>query len=366
MKSQEVIQHNESSPEFQATKSSDIPQIIDLLQGFDYPFGEDHYRWKYLQCPWDSVSIVSKIETDVIAHQGFIIRPFLINNQQILLGLSGDSLVRADRRRKGLFSQLYEVARQSASDKDVQHTWGFPNKYTLPYALKTNTKIIGWLPLYLKILHTKPVIQRLSKSSVLPHLSGVLSLFFRSRSVTPPKTIKVKEVTSYPDSLDLLWDRVLADPRRQFQNIGLRTKKYLEWRFRSCPDREYRFIVANDQEGELRGYIVLRELDIDNLRVGAIMDIFHAPFDQETSTALISYAHEYFIKTDVDMIGCVLSDTPTCIPKTLRKHGFHRFIKRFNPRPWIAAIRPYPDSPVTPSLTDSRQWYITWAENDVF
>lgn len=357
---------NSSSFSYQPSKVSDIPQIIDIIQGFEYPFDSDHYKWKYLDCPWGSISVTCKSGTDIIGHAGNSIRPYLINNKNALIGLNSDGIVHNEYRRKGILLKIEDICQKEAVNKDVHYFFSFPNHITFPYTIKYGYDFIGYVPLYLKILNMKKVINLFSESAILPHFNGIFSFLFRSKKITSPQTIETREVTHYPDSLDLLWDKVISDSTRQFQNIGLRTKKYLEWRFRSCPDRKYRFIIANDIEGNLRGYMVLRELDVKSLKEGAIIDIFHAPNDKEVSTALISYAHEHFINADVDLIACLLSDTKTCIPQVLRKFGFMRFLKRFNPRPWPAVILKIPICNENFSITNQREWYLTWADNDVF
>jgi len=127
------MNNNVSSFDIKLSKFSNIPQIIDLIKGFEYPFSKEHYEWKYLQCPWDSVSIICEIENEVIGHCGNSIRPFLIKNQQRLLGLNADAIIKKDYRRKGVLSKIEPVIRQEGSKKGVEYNYAFPNVYTFPF-----------------------------------------------------------------------------------------------------------------------------------------------------------------------------------------------------------------------------------------
>ena len=135
--------------------SSDIPKIILLLQGFEYPFGEAHYRWKYQHCPWDSVAVVAESKGDIIGHFGHIFRPFWILNQQVQVGLTVDLIVQEEYRGKGVFSEMSHISLQMAAEKKVDFLYGFPNELSLPRNVKLNAKNMGYLPFYVKIINSK-------------------------------------------------------------------------------------------------------------------------------------------------------------------------------------------------------------------
>ena len=209
MKLKKSFDYNILDFDYLESKFSDISKIIDLIQGFEYPFDEEHYKWKYLYCPWGSVSIISKTKDIITGHNGCIIRPFILKNQQTLLGLNSDGIIHEDYRRKGTFSKIEQVTRQHAAEKGVRYNYGFPNKFSFPFSLTVGYENIGYLPIYIKIVHINTVTKRMFKSLFAPFYSKALSLLFYSRFVAYPDTIKVKEVIDYPDSLDQLWDKCL-------------------------------------------------------------------------------------------------------------------------------------------------------------
>ncbi len=352
--------------EVYSSKRAELARIVELIQEFDYPFGVEHFDWKYFQGPWDSISISAKVEDNIIGQLGLIIRPYMIDGQQTFISLSADAIVREDLRGLGVYSSLHTKARQETILKAIKYNLAFPNKNTYQAGLKIGYSNMGWIPVYLKILNLKKVLEVLNKPRLGTFANSTQSLLFRKKSVKISDSIDLKEVEVYPTTLDKLWQEVLNDPDKRFQNIGFRTKKFLEWRFGKCPDRTYHFVTATDPSGKLRGYIVYIKAAVEGLEEGVIVDIFHTPFDVEACNALVSSATEYFIDADMDIIGYLWSDTPSCIPKCLKKFGFRRFVKRFNPRPWAVFLRDTALKPIAPSLLDPKKWFISWADCDVF
>ena len=130
---------------------SDIPEIITLFQGFQYPFGEEHYRWKYLQCPWGSVAVVAETDNNIIGHFGHVFRPFWIKNQESILGLTADLFVHKDYRGRGVFSEMSRVSLELTANRGVNLLYGFPNELSLPRNVTLGAESMGYLPFYIKI-----------------------------------------------------------------------------------------------------------------------------------------------------------------------------------------------------------------------
>jgi len=348
------------------SKRKEIDQIVDLIQGFDYPFGRDHFEWKYFECPWSSVSISAKMKGKIIGQLGYIIRPYVVKGKQMLLCLSADAIVNKDLRKMGIYTGLHTLARDEAIKKKVRYNIAFPNKNTYQAGQKAGYSNMGWIPVYLKVLRMDNVLKAIGKPGLKPFAGFAKKAMFRSKNPNISSSIKTKVVKKLPPEVDGLWDDVLKDPARKFKNIGLRTYEFLDWRFNNCPDRDYKFIIATEKSGKLKGYTILLEASVEGLKEGVIVDIFHRPRDQETCTALVSRAAEIFSKSDLDIIGFLWSDTPSCIPDCLRSFGFKRFVKRFNPRPWPVFLRETRLKPIRPDLLDPKNWYLSWADCDVF
>jgi hypothetical protein len=348
------------------SKYEELDRIVELIQEFDYPFGREHFEWKYFDCPWGSVSVSAKKKDKIIGQLGYIIRPYIISGKQVLLCLSADAIVKRDLRKMGIYTGLHTMARDEALEKKVKYNIAFPNKNTYRAGQKAGYKNMGWIPVYLKALNMKNVLNSTGKTGLAPFAGIAKKVMFRDKKPKISESFKVTEVKTVPKDLDRLWADILADPDRKFENIGLRTKEFLEWRFFKCPDRDYKFVVAKDENNNLRGYIILVEASVEVLTEGVIVDIFHKPNDKETCLALISYATNVFTKAGLDIIGFLWSDTSSCIPDCLRSFGYGRFVKRFNPRPWPVFLRDTNLKPIPPKVLNPKNWFLSWADCDVF
>lgn len=346
-------------------KPSDIPHIIRLIQDFEYPFEEEHYRWKYFHSPWSNITLVAEAGDEIIGHHGTIFRPFMVQNQQLLIGLKADLIIRPEYRGKGLFSKMISITKQEMVAKGLNYTYAFPNVMSFPRTQTLRMGSLGYQPLYIRILRIKTVLNKLGKFRFLTPFSRGFSLLFRSQVENKLESLEVREVSNYPDSLNLLWNKVISDPQRSYQIIGFRTKEFLEWRFKTCPDREYKLLLAIDQHDKLRGYIILRITEVLGLKEGVIVDIFHLPFDEVASTSLLSYVIDYCINNAVDLIACLLTDSLNCLHYVLPRHGFRRFTKRFNPVPCIVVVQHTSSKNVDPWMLESSRWFLTFADDDV-
>ena len=343
-----------------------LPGIIELLEGFEYPFGQDHYVWRYHEAASGSLIIVARSSGETVGHYGYIKRPFYIDNDRTMMALAADLYVRKDFRGRAAYFRMSTAARKKFVKEEVEYTYGFPNALSGPVTKRAKAESTEFLPLYLKVFNLEAVVRNIKRFRIPGVLSSAAGLLFKGSGLRMPQGISVEAVKTCPDGLDELFQRVMEDPARRFVNIGDRTAGFIDWRFFSCPDRDYVFLAATDRSGVLRGYAILRILNVMGMREGVIVDIFHAPYDLDTCTALVKSALDHFSRARVDLLASMISDTATCIPDVLIKAGFRRFRKLLNPRPWVLAIRRTDLAQIMPVVLDSKKWFLTWGDCDVF
>lgn len=111
----------------------------------------------------------------------------------------------------------------------------------------------------------------------------------------------IKEVPSFPDDIDTLWET----SRSQFGATFERSSQFLNWRFVECPGLSYRRFLAY-RDGALTGYVILRVGDKAELPLGVIADMFASPGDPATLDALLAFAIET-LGPDADYIEAAAS-----------------------------------------------------------
>jgi hypothetical protein len=128
------------------------------------------------------------------------------------------------------------------------------------------------------------------------------------------------------------------------------------------PDADYTIYVSEDKD-KLLGYIVLRTIEDNDLRIGWIADMLTSSRDSPASMDLITKAVQYFKVMGIDMVLCVMPPK-AYIATSLRKHGFLMISKwrRYKFQIFCEIIIPkYPES----LLHNPDNWYLTRGDSDL-
>ncbi len=135
------------------------------------------------------------------------------------------------------------------------------------------------------------------------------------RAPSQRRDTTIFETDRFGPESELLWRRISAGFPIAFE----RDSKFLNWRFRQCPQLKYRCFLAS-RNGLPVGYIVLREAESVELPIGIIVDLMAERHDGNTVRDLLAFALEFF-GNNVAAIQCA-----TSIPEfaaILSKAGFH-------------------------------------------
>jgi GNAT superfamily N-acetyltransferase len=145
------------------------------------------------------------------------------------------------------------------------------------------------------------------------NMASKLRIGRRSRSSA---SLTIEEAARFGPEFDAFWLQVRAGAGA----IAVRDASYLTWRFRQCPDLQYRCFVAR-RSGAMAGYSVLRRAHDVEQRLGIISDLLTFPGDLDTARALVSHALDFFGQ-EVCSVECVT----TCadVARQLRRMGFLR------------------------------------------
>jgi len=180
--------------------------------------------------------------------------------------------------------------------------------YTIYKKLKFTD--LEYIPLYVRFQSIENIV-KLKIRKPFPALilgavgNACLKIFYilaymRTFSYARNREICISEIKSFDNSFDGLWDKA----SHSFPIIVMRDQKSLNWRFVNQPYRSYSMFKA-EKDGELKGYIVLREGKIRGLNTGVISDLFAEPNDKATIGTLLNFAVRYFSKkADIDLLRC--------------------------------------------------------------
>jgi len=174
---------------------------------------------------------------------------------------------------------------------------------------------------HIKIINAKNILNKKFRNKAIPVLVDLLWRgFCKIAFFYPPifrKEIVTAKIDIFNDEIDKFWGNASKD----YKTIIVRDRKYLNWRFVNCPDKEYMAYTAK-RKGEILGYIVFRHEMKNALRYGYIVDFLTKPNDKRTFQCLIQKATETLQEMKVDIIVCTIESHSGVHMKVLKRAGF--------------------------------------------
>jgi GNAT superfamily N-acetyltransferase len=345
-------------------RDGDEKQILKLRQAV---FGdldpvrlkESTWQWQFQNNPsGKAICFLAESNGKIVGQYATIPTRFSIHGKETLLAFSCDTMIHPEYRHQGLFSVLARTLYDFLETlPDINLVWGFPNDQSLPgFTGKLDWRILPKLPLM--VMPIKP----------LGMIFNSLPLFSR-RFKNPSAPIKKNPDFSFPTKIQ----RLQMDPIEHFDEtfdtlwqehsttgavIQIRDSRYLQWRYLSIPEFNYRpFTVRRD--GVLLGYGVIRMMSLKGRRFGALVDLF--PFPMESFSVLreiISFTKQYVKAHGGDFLTCLLPRQQTGI---LKKAGLRRVPEIMNPKTWWLGYRRAGNGP----SGDLDYWHVTYGDTDV-
>jgi hypothetical protein len=135
---------------------------------------------------------------------------------------------------------------------------------------------------------------------IIPGILAVIAkavlggMFFRTREAPVIDGLAINQIKSFDERFDRLQSRLTG----QYHIMTDRNKDYLNWRF-SAPGTDYK-IFAAEQGGEVRGYLVLCDRIIRNIKTSIIFDLIAD--SEEVMHSLVSEAEKYCKKAGSTLI----------------------------------------------------------------
>jgi len=262
--------------------SDDIPKITEFRRSFPLsPLVRveepEYHRWKCDGNPAQP-GYIWLVEDGgrVVSTASMTPKRMKILDDEVLAAETGDTFTLPEYQGKGLFTSLVKNTTGEAVRKGIDFIYGLPNANSLPgYIERLSYGRITSPALYYlgrplnikKVLRQKIGYRWLADVLSLP-LEIISKGFFKLAAVGIGRNdISVTQVTSFPEDIDRLWERVSSN----YDVMLVRNRDYLEWRFVNSPG-DYVIFVARGPEGETAGYLVARIADENDRRVGYIAD----------------------------------------------------------------------------------------------
>ena len=302
--------------------AADKDGIFKLREAvYGKPFDAEEWHWKFERSPVTPAKIyVAEANGTIVGLRAFIVEQLKVHEKVWLAGLGVDIMVHPDFRRYGIASQVADEASKGMEEAGIPILTGFPNEaaFKVYTRRRSNWRHVCSIPLLVKPLNFDSILGKYIKTTALRSAFKVpaqllWSALFRGK-VAGPGQYNVTRVEGFDERFDVLWEEV----GQQHGILLVRDRAFLEWRFREKPDVEC-VVYTAEVAGSLKGYVVLCEGQMFDLKVGLILDILAE--NQSAADALVSETVDHFRGGRVDAVGCLMLNH-TQYFNVLRRAGF--------------------------------------------
>lgn len=237
-------------------------------------------------------------------------------------------MVHPDYWRRGIFEALGRYGIERVRKENGRFLIAFPIRQETIHGLKK----IGWkevvkLPVLVYPIRFSGIINRYLHFPLLSLVAGGVVRFlyvlcYRLKRRNGMEKIEIEEMGSLDDQFDHFWQEALS----LYPIIGVRNRNYLTWRYLQHPTRTYTIYRAK-KSGEMKGYIVLRKVDLLNFNSAVIVDLL--ALDEVTLTALVERGIQHSRQKGTDLLAFMVPGAILMII-SFGKEDFSQAQKLFN------------------------------------
>ena len=322
-------------------REDDTDAVVDLLVRI---FGEgeagsrrsrEWFRWKYFENPEGHESVLAEQRDDgaVVGFYGGVPQAMRVEGENWRFGQATDTCtdpsVRRGLRNPGLFVRLAQAYLSTSAQPGRDAVgYGLP----MPEAYRMGSRYLDYWML------RSQMILSCREETALPAAS---------------EPVRVEVVERFPDDVDVYFERCES----AYALTATRSRAFLDWRFATHPERPYSIGVARDDDGAMRGYVVVRRALLAGREGGVIVDWMCDPDDAEGAASLCRFAAEQTVHLGVAEIMFVCPTVSVWMTR-FQDWGF-----RVEPSPYVMVARCC-DSRFQPDFVRD-EWYYTLADFDL-
>jgi len=291
----------------------DIPKVAEFRQGFPLsPLMRveepEYHEWKCHRNPVEPGYIwLVEDGGKIVATASMTPKKMKILGKEVLAAETGDTFTLPEYQGKGVFTSLVKNTTGEAVGKGIGFIYGLPNENSLPgylskldYGLITSPQLyyLG-RPLNIRKILGQRIGNRLIAALLSPLLRAVSGAVFKFGAIgINTSRLSVLEESSFPEDIEKLWQRV----SHRYDVMLVRDKNYLDWRY-IATSNQYLILIARNEEGETSGYIVARISDIEDRRVGFMVDFISLEDSPKVFRRLFFTLLDVFRTNKVDIVS---------------------------------------------------------------
>ena len=361
-------------------RKGDEQGILELMNLAGVRRNTEDWYWEYGENPFGHLIGVAEYDGRIIGHMA-LVPVFIKANLESVKGYQAvDLIVHPKFRGQGIFLAIGRFLVNEAAKQGLSIAYGFPNEPAHSGHLKYGWFDVSEVPFLVKPLANSNIADFLADHRIVGSLNrfdipkkimnSVLSAGFAALSFSArvfnriqkgnTNSVKIRRADSFDNHIDNFWNEVSKD----YMNIIVRDRKYLNWRYFEKPSTNYSVFFA-EENGKTVGYVVLCSENMKNLKYGCVVDVLAFLEQESIIQLLISKAVEELRREKVDLIICWMlnsSRSGRVYYKILKANGFTRVPGRSNP--FIARVNSPGLSTCARVIHSPAYWYITIGDSD--
>jgi GNAT superfamily N-acetyltransferase len=358
-------------PEFYT--ESDVDELAALCQaqpGKAAAITPEYIRWQHSANPAGlaQVGLAKENGSGRIIGVLWLLPIYLqLSGQEVLGSQSMYALVHPDYRQQGVFSTLVDFCNEAGQQRGYNFAFGFPNPNSYPVFVRNlGWSDIGQARLYIRPLNAKRLIKTRFRSHLLQNAICAVAnpaehLLFQPHSLSAEASqVNIEDIGATSTGVDNFWARV----RKKYPVMVIRNTHYLNWRYKTIPDRHYQLWAARLGK-EVVAIIALRCVSIKGIACGMVVDFLVEEGERGRlgGEALLQQAAAYFHQQDMDLAGCLVVPHADEV-RSLRRQGYITCPRELQPQPFRVIIHLFNDSLQSDSLYDLKSWFLTMGDFD--
>jgi hypothetical protein len=271
----------------------------------------DYWRWKHLDNPVsESIMLVTEIGEEIVGSNNSVPMNVRLGNDEFLCVIGTDLAVHREHRRKGIRTRQRIKKMERLLPRGVAYSYHMTgNPILIESGEKENLpKFPHPVAPYVIIKDIDLHISKMPVDDAWLKKLGYRTLEalnkIENQLVTIPKNedIFIEKIDKLGSDFDIFWDRI----SKQFDYIGVRNRKYINWRY--CDPRAGNYSVYLAKEGDkVLGYIVVCiNSFMKDYPVGFVVDLLTHPDHIEASYSLLDEALRYFTNNKINVVNSLV------------------------------------------------------------
>ena len=322
------------------------------------PATEEHYRWKFqsVRHTPPSYEYVAQLDQKLGGYYAAIPFRYTIGGHSALAGMVCDVMTHPEARGKGIFTKLGAYALGQMQEAGVNFTTGYPIRpEVIPGHLKVGWKVVENMPVYVKVLSARKVLQQKGVGFLAPLANPIILL--SHAFVCASKAYSVEKMTPNEAVESPWYPAFLRQWRAHVANALDKDSDFLKWRL-GAPRTDYHFFVARNNHGEPVGICITRATDLQGVPTLAIVDLMLLPGQFKAFSSL-----DAALVKEVRSRGCELIATMLA-ERWARQYCFLGSLYIKSPHVFSLIVKHLGTQPAPETLFQPASWHTMWIDSD--